>query len=199
MQYLDSAPVLSPAQPAAATSHSTAHAHQQTQHMPQGQFLHSAYYAESPGPNTTPYRVQNQVDSPVTNGAHNVETADLQPDEVRSSPAEDSMFEHPVSEDGMVANGTSTSTSGRQQGDNMAHVRGPSKLSNGHVSQHHEEDNSRRSVIKRLAAKRVALSGFGSPASAFPSPSSNGVGPGGASPSQTVSRGVYDWSWLYVM
>lgn len=193
MQYLDSAPVLSPAQPAAAsTSHSTPHAHQQTQHMPQGQFLHSAYYAESPGPNTTPYRVQNQLDSPVANGAHTIGAANQQPDEVLSRPAEDCMFENHDSEASMLANGTSTS--GRQQGDNMAHVTGPSNLSNGHVSQHHGEDNSRRSVIKRLAAKRMALSGFGSPASAFPSPSSNGVGPGAASPTQTVSRGVYDWS-----
>ncbi len=182
IRYLDSAPVLMPAQPtAASTSHST-HPHH---HTPVAPFLSSGYYAESPGPNSTPYRVQNQAELPDANGVHGLDT-NQQPDEMgmAPSPAHDRMFAYKA-EDDMHANGTSAN--GRQQD---RPEQGLSDASNGQAKQQHSVDNSRRSVIKRLAAKRQAMSGFISPAHGFQSPSSIGLGSGAASPSQSVSRGV---------
>ncbi len=183
IKYLDSAPVLMPAQPAAAsTSHNT-HPHQ---HTPVAPFLSSGYYAESPGPNSTPYRVQNQADLPEANGLDGFDTEDQQPDEMAMapSPAHDRIFAYEA-EDGMHANGTSAN--GRQLD---CSERDLSDMSNGRAKQQHGVDNSRRSVIKRLAAKRQAMSGFGSPAHGFQSPSSIGLSSGAASPSQSVSKGV---------
>ncbi|DBA77262.1 TPA: hypothetical protein ACH3X2_008458 [Trebouxia sp. C0005] len=184
MRYLDSAPVLMPAQPLAAarTSHST-HPHH---HTPVAPFMSSVYYAESPGPNSTPYRVQNQAELPEANGVNGIDTEDQQPDEmgIAPSPAHDRMFAYKA-EDGMHANGTSAK--GRQQDRSE---QGLSDASNGPVKQQHSADNSRRSVIKRLAAKRQAMSGFTLPAHGFQLPSSIGLSSGAASPSQSVSRGA---------
>jgi len=184
MRYLDSAPVLMPAQPtAASTSHSTHPNH----HTPVAPFLSAGYYAESPGPNSTPYTVQNQAELPEANGVDGLDTEDQQPDEmgIAPSPAHDRMFAYKA-EDGMHANGTSAN--GRQQDRSE---QGLSDASNGQAKPQHSVDNSRRSVIKRLAAKRQAMSGFISPAHGFQSPSSIGLSSGAASPSQSISRGVF--------
>ena len=183
MRYLDSAPVLMPVQPTAgSTGHTTPPHH----HTPVAPFLSSGYYAESPGPNSTPYRVQNQAELPEANGVDGLDTEDQQPDEMgmAPSPAHDRMFAYSA-EDGMHANGTSAN--GRQQDRSE---QGFSDASNGQAKQQHSVDNSRRSVIKRLAAKRQEMSGFIPPAHGFQSPSSIGLSSGAASPSQNVSRGV---------
>lgn len=171
-----------PVQPAAAsTSHST-HPHH---HTPVAPFLSSGYYAESPGPNSTPYTVQNQAELPA-NDVHGLDTEDQQPDEmgIAPSPVHDRMFAYKA-QDGMRANGTSAN--GRQQDRSE---QGLSDASNWQAKQQHSSDNSRRSVIKRLAAKRQAMSGFVSPAHGFQAPSSIGVSSDAASPSQSVSKGV---------
>ncbi len=183
MRYLDSAPVLMPAQPtAASTSHSTHPNH----HTPVAPFLSAGYYAESPGPNSTPYTVQNQAELPEANGVDGLDTEDQQPDEmgIAPSPVHDRMFAYKA-DNGMHANGTSAN--GRQLDRSE---QGLSDASNGQAKQQHSVDNSRRSVIKRLAAKRHMMCGFSSPAHGFQSPSSIGLGSGAASPSQSVSRGV---------
>ena len=184
IRYLDSAPVLMPAQPrAASTSHSTHPNH----HTPVAPFLSAGYYAESPGPNSTPYRVQNQAELPEANGVHGLDIEDQQPDQmgIAPSPVHDRMFAYKA-EDGMHANGTSAN--GRQQDRSD---QGLSGAPNEQAKQQHSVDNTRRSVIKRLAAKRQAMSGFSSPAHGFQSPSSIGLGSGAASPSQSISRGVF--------
>ncbi|KAL0017880.1 hypothetical protein WJX77_007036 [Trebouxia sp. C0004] len=178
--YLDSAPVLVPAHPAAASTSHTIHPHQ---HSPAPPFLSSGYYAESPGPNSTPYRVQDQAELPDANGVNGLDT---EPDEMTMAPtpAHDRMFSYEA-EDGMHANGTSAN--GRQQDRSE---QGLSDASNGQAKQQHRVDHSKRSVIKRLAAKRQAMSGFVSPAHGSQSPSSIGLSSNVASPSQSVSRGA---------
>jgi len=141
MRYLDSAPVLMPAQPtAASTSHSTHPNH----HTPVAPFLSAGYYAESPGPNSTPYTVQNQAELPEANGVDGLDTEDQQPDEmgIAPSPVHDRMFAYKA-DNGMHANGTSAN--GRQLDRSE---QGLSDASNGQAKQQHSVDNSRRSVIR---------------------------------------------------
>ncbi len=180
IRYLDSAPALMPAQPAAAsTSHST-------HHTPVAPFLSAGYYAESPGPNNTPYTVQNQAELPEANGVDGLDTEDQQSHErgIAPSPVHDRMFAY-TADNGMHANGTSAN--GGQLGRSE---QGLSDASNGQAKPQYSVDNSRRSVIKRLAAKRHAMSGFVSPAHGFQSPSSIGLSSGAAPLSQSVSEGV---------
>lgn len=168
IQYLDSAPPLSPAQPAASTSHANGHIHQQ---LPFNDFLPSGYYATSPASNGTPYGAQNQEDAPDPSGLQDSDAADPQQDAMLASPAQECLFgEHRP--DSVHANGVSASATQEDGG-----LEGSLHSSDRVAKQRSDIDMSRQSVIKRLAAKRQALSGSASPAYPFQSPSNAASAP----------------------
>ena len=134
--------------------------------MSPDQLLPSAYHANTPASNGTPYCVQDQEGVLDANGLCMVETEDQQPDEMLSSPAQDRMFLEQTS-DVVHAHGTSTSWRQQDRGEE-----GLPPRSDAPAGQQTGVDMSRQSVMKRLAAKRAALSGSGSPALSVQSPSS---------------------------